>query len=53
MKIYSCTVYVSPFYRSSKMSTGDTIKWVLQTIFLGTFSLNALKKTCKEMKKSS
>ena len=35
------------------MSVGDTIKWVLQTGFVGVFSLNTLKKMCKEMKKSS
>ena len=35
------------------MSIGDTIKWVLQTGFIGILSLNVLKKTCKEMKKSS
>ena len=35
------------------MSVGDTIKWVMQTVFLGVLSLIALKKMCKETKKSS
>ena len=35
------------------MSVGDTIKWVLQTGFIGIFSLNTLRKLSKEMKKSS
>ena len=35
------------------MNVGDTIKYVLQTAFIGVLALITLMKMCKETKKSS